>query len=336
MLKVLKPITLTGAMLQSSSAPEADHPQWAAGTGYAVGARVLRLARHRIYQRIAAAAGTLTAAPELDTAHWAEVGPTNRWAMFDTKVSTATVGTASGLQVVLKPGRCNGLAMLELSGIAAFSITCAYPVTAQGDKGALTVTVREYAYGVTLTTTTDTRGTAGTPVGLVTLAYSVQLQNRNVSNWTGFFVEPFVVKTDMFIGFPSRADMTLTLAIPGASPKVGALMVGNFIELGDAGYGISSSIDDYSVVTTDEWGVSRLIERDYSKRVNYPITVENWAMRRAFSTLASLRATPAVFIGSDDYRYTPFTVFGRVARFNVALSFATYSIVNVEVQGLAL
>jgi len=103
-----------------------------------------------------------------------------------------------------------------------------------------------------------------------------------------------------------------------------------------AGYGISSSIDDYSVITTDEWGVSKLVERDYVKRVNYPITVENWAMRRAFSTLAALRATPAVFIGSDDYRYTPFTVFGRVARFSVSLSFATYSIINVEVQGLSL
>lgn len=321
-------------MLISSSAPEFDHPEWVSGTAYAVGARVIRLANHRIYQCIVAVNGTK--APELDTLSWVEVGPTNRWAMFDSKVSTPTQGTASGLQVVLKPGRCNGLAMLELDGITAFSITCAYPVTAQGDKGALTVATREYSFGVLLTTTTDTRGAAGTPVGSVTLAYSVQLQNRNVSDWVGYFVEPFVVKTDVFIGFPSRADMTISLDIPGATPKVGALMIGNFIELGDASYGVSSSIDDYSVVTTDEWGVSRLVERDYTKRVNYPLTVENWAMRRAFSTLSSLRATPAVFIGTDDYRYTPFTVFGRVARFNVALSFATYSIVNVEVQGLSL
>ena len=334
MLKVLKPAIVTDAMLQSSSVPEADHPEWVSGASYVAGNRVIRLNKHRIYQCLAPVSGTTP--PESDSTSWVELGPTNRWAMFDNKVSTPTTGSSTGLQLTLKPGRCNGLALLELSGITALSITCTYPVTAQGDKGALTTTVRDYAFGIVLTTVTDTRGAAGTLTGSVTLLYDVTLQNRNVSNWTQYFLEPFVIKTDVFIGFPSRADMTIYINVSNAYPKVGALMIGNFIELGDAGYGVSSSIDDYSVVTTDEWGVSKLVERDYVKRVNYPVTVENWAMRRAFSTLAALRATPAVFIGSDDYRYTPFTVFGRVARFSVALSFATYSIVNIEVQGLSL
>lgn len=334
MLKVLKPITVTDAMLALGGPPENDYPEWVSGSSYVPGNRVIRVNTHRIYRCLAAVSGTT--APEADSANWVELGPTNRWAMFDSKVSTATIGTASGLQLTLKPGRCNGLALLELSGVSALTITCSYPVTAQGDKGALTTTTRDYAFGIVLTTVTDTRGDAGTLSGSVTLTYNVQLQNRNVSNWTQYFLEPFIIRTDVFIGFPSRADMTVSLNIASASPKIGALMIGNYIELGDAGYGVSSSIDDYSVVSTDEWGVSKLVERDYVKRVNYPVTVENWAMRRAFSTLASLRATPAVFIGSDDYRYTPFTVFGRVARFNVALSFATFSIVNIEVQGLSL
>lgn len=334
MLKVLKPVTVTESMLQSTSAPESDYPEWVSGASYATGNRVIRLTTHRVYQCLASVSGTTP--PESDSTNWVELGPTNRWAMFDSKVSTPTTGSSTGLQLTLKPGRCNGLALLELSGITALSITCTYPVTAQGSKGDVTTTVRDYAFGIVLTTTTDTRGVAGTLTGSVTLLYEVTLQNRNVSNWTQYFLEPFVIKTDVFIGFPSRADMTISLDIPSGYPKVGALMIGNFIELGDAGYGVSSSIDDYSVVTTDEWGVSKLVERDYVKRVTYPVTVENWAMRRAFSTLAALRATPAVFVGTDDYRYTPFTVFGRVARFSVALSFATYSIVNVEVQGLSL
>ena len=334
MLKVLKPTTITDARLVSSNVTEEDHPAWVSGTSYTVGTRVIRPGKHRIYQCAVAVSGST--APESDAAHWVEVGPTNKWAMFDSKVSTATVGTSGGLGVVLQPGRCNGLALLDMSGITALTVTCTYAITARGSSGTLTTTTRTYAFGITLTTTTDTRGTSGTLAGSVTLTYSIELQIRNVSNWTGYFLEPFVIKTDAFIGFPSRSDLTITLNISSANPKVGALMVGNFVELGEVGYGVSSSIDDYSVVNTDEWGVTSLVERDYTKRVNYPITVENWAMRRAFSTLASLRATPSVFIGSEDYRYTPFTVFGRVARFDAALSFATYSIVNVEVQGLAL
>jgi hypothetical protein len=167
----------------------------------------------------------------------------------------------------------------------------------------------------------------------MTLQYSINLQNRSVSNWSDYFVEPYTILSDVFVGFSSRADMQITLSMPAGS-EIGALMVGNYIELGDTGYGVTSGIEDYSVKQTDEFGVTTLVERDFAKRVNFPITVENFAMRRSFSTLASLRARPALFVGSEDYRYSPFTVFGYVSNFEVALSFATYSIINLEVKGL--
>lgn len=329
MLKVLSPIKITDAMLLSNTgAPESDHPAWESNTIYVAGARVIRTTMHRIYQCLVAISGMTP--PEQDEVHWVEVKPTNRWAMFDSSVSTVTELSGASTQIKLKPGRCNGLALLGLSGINFMVITCSYPIPSMGSGGSMQATTVDYAYGIVLTTMTNSI------TGLVTMTYSVKLQNRNVSDWNGYFVEPFSIQSDVFIEFSSRDDMTISLDIGDANPKIGSMVVGNFIELGDVGYGVSSSIDDYSVVKTNEFGVSKLVERDYVKRVSYPVTVENWAIRRAFSTLASLRATPAVFIATDDYRYTPFTVFGRVARFSVALSFATYSIVNVEVQGLVL
>jgi len=330
MLKVLKPIALTDAMLYSHSMPEADHAAWVSATAYTVGTRVIRASTHRIYQCAVAATTADTTPPESDAAHWVEVGPTNRWAMFDQRVSTATVGNASGLSVVLKPvGRCNGLALMDLVNVRSCTVTVSWPQTG----GSNSTKTEEYAYGITQTTVTTATQ--------VTVTFDITLTNRNVSNWTEFFLEPFAIKTDAFVGFPSRANTTITLTMPApdagdAPPQIGALMFGNFIELGDTGYGVSAGAESYTKINTDEWGISTITERDYVKRVQYPVTVPNYGIRRAFSALAEIKSEPAVFVGSDDYRYTPFTVYGLVEDFSLGLEFSTYSIVNVTVKGIQL
>lgn len=323
-LKVLNPITLTDAMLLSSSLAEADYPAWVSGTAYAANARVIRTQTHSIYQ--AAVAVTSATAPESDPINWVRVGPTNRWAMFDNSVNTRSSSPSAELSVKIKPGRCNGLALINVAAASWARLECIYPRAVVAGLATL-VEVEDYAYNIKLTRTTNYAA------GTISLKFDITLENRNVSDWKGFFVEPYTILTDVFVGFASRSDMEITLTMP-AGAQLGAWLVGNYIELGDVGYGVSSGIDDYSVKSTDEFGVTTLIERDFAKRVNFPVTVENFYMRRSFSTLAALRAKPALFVGSDDYRYSPFTVFGYVSNFDVALSFATYSIINVEVKGL--
>ena len=140
----------------------------------------------------------------------------------------------------------------------------------------------------------------------------------------------------MFLAFASRNDYTIHVLIDETSPEIGSFVVGNFVEIGEVDYGVTAGIDDYSIVKTDEFGISTLNERTYVKRVTYPVTVENAYINRAFSTLADVRAKPTVFIGSDDYRLSPLTVFGRVSNFEMSLQFSSYAIFNVEIQGLNL
>lgn len=323
-LKVLDPITITDARLLSSSLPESDYSTWSAATAYAAGARVIRTETHSIYQAAVAITGSVP--PEQDVDSWVRVGPTNRWAMFDNAVSTQSAAAGNNLSVQIRPGRCNGVALINASNATWAAIECVYPVTVDASLPTK-VEVEDYAYNIKLTRTTHYAA------GQISLKFEISLQNRNISNWTGFFVEPYTILSDVFIGFSSRADMDITLTMP-AGCRLGAWLVGNYVELGDVGYGVSSGIDDYSIKSTDEFGATTLVERDYAKRVNFPVTVDNYAMRRSFSTLAALRAKAALFVGSDDYRYSPFTVFGYVSNFDVALSFATYSIINIEVKGL--
>ena len=114
-MKLIRPTTLTDAMLSSSTAPENDYAFWAAGTAYAVGARVILTATHRRYEALAASTGVN---PASDPTKWLDIGPTNRWAMFDARVGTATT-RAGSLQVVLAPGATDGIALIDTNAESA-------------------------------------------------------------------------------------------------------------------------------------------------------------------------------------------------------------------------
>ena len=332
MLKVMQPTAMASGMLVSASVPENDYPAWSATTSYTTGARVIRTSTHRIYQAVADITGNASnTAPEADTLHtqWVEIGPTNRWAMFDQRISTRTVGTSSGMSVQIKPRRCNGVALMDMVNIPEYTLEVRWPAT----NGVFKDETSEYAHGITLRTVfTATE---------VVLTYSVNLRTRNVNSWKEYFLEPYAIKSDSFIGFASRADATITLTVPAPAagdppPEIGAFMFGNYIEVGTTGRDVNASAESYTLINTDDWGISKIVERDYVKRVTYPVLVPNYGLNRAFSTMAELQSKPAVFVGSDDFRYTSFTVYGVVENFNVGVDNGIYSILNVTVKGIQL
>lgn len=332
MLKVMQPTEMTSAMLVSASLSENDYPAWDPVTSYTTGARVIRTSTHRIYQAVADITGNASnTTPENDTMHtrWVEIGPTNLWSMFDQRVSSRSVGTSSGLSVQIQPGRCNGVALMDMVRVSDFTLE----VTWAAESGITQDTTTDYAYGIKLRTIiTSTQ---------IRLVYTANLRQRNVSNWKEYFLEPYAIKTDAFIGFASRNDATITLTVPAPGvgepvPEIGAFMFGNFIELGDVGRDADAGAESYTIIQTDDWGISKIVERDYVKRVTYPVLVYNYGLNRLFSTLAELQSKPAVFVGSDDFRYTPYTVYGVVESFNVGGDNGTASICNVNVKGIQL
>lgn len=283
---------------------------------------VMRASRHEIYQRVDDGISLLP--PENDPDHWVRVGMTNRWAMFDANVNTRSIGSEGGLQLTLKPGMCNGVALLNLVDIRDMTIVCRYPSAGQPDSD----TTRDYAQGITLRTLV-----AG---GEVQLIYQVQLERRNVSDWKSFFVEPYEIRSDVFLGFQSRSDMTIEVHIASQNPQIGALIVGNFVELGQVQLGIRAGVDDYNRYDTNQFAETSITQIGFLKTSSYSIVVPRWAINRAHSTLTSVMGRQTVFIASDDYQLTPTTVFGRCKNFEMTLELPTEAIFTVETQGVTL
>lgn len=111
-LRLISPVDITPANLTGANVLENDHPEWSAGASYALAARVMKAATHRIYE--SALAGNVGHDPELATGHWLEVGPTNRWAMFDQALGTSTSRT-SNIAVTMDVDGVNALALLDVT-----------------------------------------------------------------------------------------------------------------------------------------------------------------------------------------------------------------------------
>lgn len=125
-LQLLQPAPISGAALVSSSVPENDHPEWSAAATYALGQRVIKSATHRIYE--SATAGNKGNDPAGVSGLWIDVGPTNRWAMFDEALGSVT-SAASSITVSLSAGQVEAVALLDVKGTAVRVQTTGYDRT---------------------------------------------------------------------------------------------------------------------------------------------------------------------------------------------------------------
>ena len=93
---VSDPMAITGPEIEAANVPEADHPEWNAGTAYADKDRVIVAATHRIYEAAGASTGAYPPDnlrdPDNDAApfSWIEVSATNRFAAFDQSIASRT------------------------------------------------------------------------------------------------------------------------------------------------------------------------------------------------------------------------------------------------------
>jgi hypothetical protein len=296
-MKVIKPVALSDALFVSSTAPEADYAVYVPATNYAVGNRVIY--NHVVYESVQTPNTGNT--PGLFPLFWAVVSPTNRWAMFDSEVSTQTA-LASPLTVVIKPGYVNSLALFGLEGTQ------------------LAVTMRDGA------------------AGPVVYSKTVSLDGTIIADWYQYFYEPSVQKGEAVLtDLPPYADGHITVSITGGGTvKCGTLLVGTVYPLGDTQYGAQAGILDFSRKDTNATtGVTTFTKRKFSKRMSASMMLDNGQLNKVQRVLADLRATPCAYIGTDFEGYEPLTIFGFYRDFSLDIAYPTTSLFSLEIEGLA-
>jgi hypothetical protein len=250
---------------------------------------------------------TATANPNLnkaitDPAFWLDIGPSNRWAMFDSYNGTATTD-ASLIDVTMNlTGRADSLALLALE--SAISARVIVSTIADGTLYDMTYTL----------TSTD-----------------------GIADWYSWFFEEIDRKTNLLLtDLPIYNNPTVRVVLTGTGTSTlecGNLVVGQSKDLGRTLHdGAQVGIIDYSRKEADDFGNYTIVQRAFSKRGSFQMRISKAQSDGIHQVLSDFRATPAVYAATSEYDST--LIFGFFREFNIAIDYPTENLVSIEIEGL--
>lgn len=299
-MKMIKPFAMTTAMLASSTLPETDYAAWSNVTAYAVGNRVIKTSTHRVYECVQA--GTNHDPETAGVSWWVDIGPTNRWAMFDNVVGTSS-SSASTMTIVLQPGGISGLALLELAGQS------------------VSVTMRD------------------APAGTVVYSRTVTLDESDITSFYDWFYAPYDQKTDIVLtDLPPHfmgCELTITITSVGAT-SCGVCKFGEVIAIGDAKVGVGLEILDYSKKVKDpDFGTFSVSERGYAKLMTLDVITDKNDFARIVKRSAEIRATLCIYIATDaDQVLSPLIVYGFYRSLRIVVEYPLHHQCALQIEGL--
>ena len=300
---VLAPIAITDAMLTASSVAEPDiasgEVAWAAPTNYAIGQMVVRATTHRVYASLAS--GVDAGLPENTPTRWFDSGPTNRWAAFDQYRSTSIL-QAGTLTMTIKPGIINSLAFFGLQG-DSLRVVCK-PATGGAAYFDQSYSLSEYLSGDLM--------------------------------WEFYFGTPRQQEglriSDIY---PQDAQVEITLTPSAVTGKagIGILAVGSFEALGFPLQGFKASPVDYSRITTDKFGATRIEKGLAAKNISGECYMPAADANAVVDVIYRLLGTPCAWIISDANGYDYLNAFG-LGTADVTSAGPNHANLSLTVRGL--
>ncbi|NRR28895.1 hypothetical protein HSX11_01735 [Oxalobacteraceae bacterium] len=300
-LSILIPITITPAMLTSSTLVEDDYLDWSGATTYALGARCIK--SHRIYE--SQVAGNIGHDPDDPVnqfgtvVYWNDVGPTNRWAMFDGEVSTQSIA-ATSITVVVKPGNFNSI---YLGGLGAAN---------------LSVVVKN------------------APGGTVIFTHTGSLEGSAPPDYYEWCFDPFSpLRSKILANIPAYNQMELTLtlsAAAGAPVKCGVLAVGFLRRLGRTQQGAEAKPKNYGYIDVDAYGKTTVKKGKSATDMTASAVIASREARMVQEILAGAIYVPCMVSCSDNPDYSGLNTFGLVSG-KVVYRTPDTSEISVSVEG---
>jgi len=340
--KMIRPLTITDAILTSTTVPETIAATYAGGTTYAAGDRAGLAPVYGdpqlVYESLSAGnvGNALPVPPATTTAYWKYVG---------TVYMPYASGSSCGIGGIVS-SISTDVHLLYESLVAAntgnpLSDTTKWlGSTAATQRATNARAMFDTTYG-SQTEAPDSIVTVLTPGALVnsiflgnlsaasvTVAQSVSgwsqtipLTSHPVTDWYSWFYEDILMLGDAAITeIPPYAASTLTVTVAnaGATAKCGICVIGKSATLGKTQWELMGSYRSYSGTTTNTFGNTTFLARTGVKLLNLDVHIQAGYESEAFRLLTLYTDMPMVFIGSTDYNMA--MVYGYLGNWSIPVS----------------
>lgn len=300
----IKPVVITDSN-STSTIPEPDtvrgEIEWIAGT-YQIGDKVIKVSTHRTYQAVVVTTDDPEAGVLLPVPSWVDVGPTNKYAMYDGEVGTQTIG-GSPLVVTVTPSIvASGVAMFNLDGAELVNVTVVSVLAGE-----------IYNKDINLT------------------------DNSNVTDgWTYYFAA--INKADRFVllDIPPYTDTTITVTITSSTEiSIGVLAVGPQIRLGVANYNTEIQLLDFSSRERDPvFGTFKTVKRATADLVKFDVTIPTSQVSYVRQQFRELSQVSTVWVGGDGSTSDPTSIYGYYENFVNNISGPSVTKSTITIQGV--
>lgn len=328
-LQLLQPIAITEAVLTSSSVSEDDAIEWTAAGGYALGQRVIRRSTHRVWESLIER--NVGHDPATTTGAWLDVGPTNRWAMFDQALGSVTTDEAP-IVVTLRPGpAASGLAILDCNAATVRVQAPGYDrtVAPSGGSGAALFLDLSLAAGASITVTLTPFGMAAQRV-----VWDDGFAWDDSVTWQDTVAGTATAEPPSWADAEAVSDTTEWQDSRGGDGTVfvGTMVLGILRPLGITEGSATSGITDYSRRETDEFGETMIVPRAWAKRMAGKALIRTDAVDQVVGRIAAVRAVPSLWLG--DAGVDSLIVYGFFKDFSVEVG-ETLSKLTLSIEGFS-
>lgn len=257
---------------------------YAGGTTYAIDDRIIDPATHLEY--LSLVAGNVGHNPTTDDGtHWQLQGYDNRWRAFDLLRNTGGSGP-SGTYFTITPGQ--RIDAVGLAGIVADSFTISLKVA-----------------------------------GVEVWSYSESLSSRNTLTWSDYFFGAFTYRTTsavFYIPKYSGAVLTITFYRASGDVTVGAIWVGNAVNIGDLETEPNLGRRNYSRFDEADDGTLTLIQKRTKPEQSWVLYAAKAKLPKITPLIELLNAVPGMWVGLDDPTdeyFEPTLLVGVYTRFDI-------------------
>lgn len=234
---------------------------YSGATAYVTGDRVIDPAQHLEYLALANSTG----AALTDETKWQLQGPTNRWAAFDLIRSTGAT-TPGPMTYTITPGQ--RIDAIGLAGLVADRFTIV--MTVDGDE---------------------------------VWSHTETLSSRITLNWSDYFFGSFTYRSvSAVFQLPkySNAEITLTFERTNGDVTVGAIWIGEAVNIGTLETEPDLDRRNFSTIDRDFDGSVILIQRRSVPKHNWTLFLPKNQLPRVTPLQDQLNAVPALWAGLDD------------------------------------
>jgi len=346
----LKPITITDAMLTSSTAsePKPAATAWVSGSIYAIDDVVSVASVFKEYTRITAGAGTTS--PESDTVNWIEKGPYERlwesglpYAFWDEVILANTHRryrriVAGAGTVAPNSDAANWLDVGPTNKWACFD-TLRNTKTLAPSPLTIDITPQQrirsiYLMGLKASSVTVTVTVASVVVETIT----ANLLDRPTTTWSEYFFGAFAKVPAYGIALKPYSGATITIALTNSSGdvEVGAICLGNPVSVGAAQYTAVSSALNFSKIERDTWGNTTLTPSRSVPKTDQVTIVEKGLVDVLYDLRTDINAVPCVWSTLDDRStdgwFKAFLILGVYREFSINAKHPTLAEVTLQIE----